>query len=124
MSDDVIEEIKSRVDLVNLMSEYVSLKPAGTNFRGLCPFHKEKTPSFFVSPDKGLWHCFGCLASGDLFTFVEKIEGIDFPEALKILALRAGVELKRFDRHLISQKTKLLDICDLSAKFYQRILND
>ena len=124
MSDDVIEEIKSRIDLVDVIGEYVSLKPAGTNFRGLCPFHKEKTPSFFVSPDKGLWHCFGCLSSGDLFTFVEKIEGVDFPEALRMLAEKAGVEIKRFDRHLISQKTKLLDICDLSAKFYQKILND
>ena len=124
MSDDVIEEIKSRVDLVDLMSEYVSLKPAGTNFRGLCPFHKEKTPSFFVSPDKGLWHCFGCLKSGDLFTFIEEMEGVDFPEALRMLAEKAGVEIKKFDRRLISQKTKLLDICDLSAKFYQRILND
>jgi len=122
MPEDIIEEIKSRIDLKSFISDYVLLRPVGANFRGLCPFHKEKTPSFFVSPEKGLWRCFGCLAAGDIFTFVEKIEGVEFPEALRILAQKAGVELRRFDRHLISQKTKLLDLCDLSAKFYHKIL--
>jgi DNA primase len=119
---DHIEEIKSKLDILDVVSEYVQLKQSGSNFRGLCPFHQEKTPSFFVSPDRQIYHCFGCGEGGDMFSFIQKIEGVDFPEALRILAEKAGVEIKRYDSHNTSQRTKLLDICELSAKFYHKIL--
>jgi len=123
MANDV-EEIKSKVDVVELISEYVQLKASGANFRGLCPFHNEKTPSFFVSPERQIWHCFGCSKGGDIFGFIQEIEGVDFPEALRILAEKAGVQIKSYDSHNISQRTKLLDISSLSAKFYHKILLD
>ncbi len=120
--DNIIEEIKSKIDIVDFISEYLRLKPAGTSFKALCPFHKEKTPSFFVSPERQIWHCFGCGAGGDIFTFLMKIEGIDFPEALRILAKRAGVKLKPTDSRAVSQRTKLLDILKSSAEFYHQLL--
>ncbi len=88
-----IEEIKSRIDIVELISQYVQLKKAGRVYKGLCPFHSEKTPSFVVYPDEGRYHCFGCGADGDIFTFLERKEGMSFPQALQMLAERAGVEL-------------------------------
>lgn len=118
----VTDEIKSRLDIVSVISEYIQLKPAGTSFKALCPFHSEKTPSFFVSPEKQIWHCFGCSKSGDIFSFLQEREGLEFPEALRILAQKAGVEIKPQDRRIKSKKTKLLDICKLSAKFYHKIL--
>lgn len=121
---DIIEEIKSRIDIVDLISDYIKLKPAGKNYKALCPFHKEKVPSFFVSPERQIWHCFGCNAGGDIFSFIMKMENVDFPEALRILAKRAGVEIKKGDYHLKSQKTKLLDILNLASKFYHKILLD
>ncbi len=119
---DQIEEVKSKIDIIDLISEYIQLKPAGTSFKALCPFHREKTPSFFVSPERQIWHCFGCGKGGSIFDFIMEIEGLDFPEALRILAGRAGVKLEKFDSQAISQKTKLLDICHLSARFYHKIL--
>ncbi len=92
---DARDEIKERLDLVQLVSRYVTLKRSGRNFVGLCPFHEEKTPSFTVSPEKQLFHCFGCGASGDIFGFLMKIEGLTFPEALEQLAREAGVKLER-----------------------------
>lgn len=119
MPDSQVEEIKNRLDIVEVISEYVSnMKQAGGNWKGLCPFHNEKTPSFMVSRDKQIWHCFGCGEGGDVFSFVQKIENIEFPEALKILAKRAGVTLRYEDRSLTNQKTKLLDILEAAAKFY------
>lgn len=94
-SNNQIEEIKNRLDIVNVIGKYVNLKQAGKNYVGLCPFHKEKTPSFVVSPDLQRYKCFGCLESGDIFNFIQKIENIDFPEALEKLAKEAGVELKK-----------------------------
>ncbi len=118
-----IEEIKSKIDIIDLVSEYVQLLPAGKNFKALCPFHQEKVPSFYVSPERQIWHCFGaCNDGGDIFKFIMKLENIDFPEALRILAKKAGVELKTDDYHFTSQRTKLLDITKLTAKFYHKIL--
>lgn len=121
--DNVIDEIKSRLDIVSVISEYIQLKPAGASFKALCPFHREKTPSFFVSPERQTWHCFGsCGKGGSIFDFLMETEGLEFPEALRILAEKAGVEIKQQDRRLKSKKTKLLDICRLSTKFYHKIL--
>jgi DNA primase len=92
--DSALEEIKDRIDIIDLISEYVNLKKAGQNWKGLCPFHTEKTPSFTVSPAKQIYHCFGCGSGGDIFTFLVKYENLTFPEALNILARKAGVTLK------------------------------
>ncbi|MEJ2314878.1 MAG: CHC2 zinc finger domain-containing protein, partial [Nitrospirota bacterium] len=94
MTDGAADEIKQRLDIVDVVGDYVALKRSGQNFKGLCPFHAEKTPSFMVSQPKQMFHCFGCGAGGDLFAFVMKHEGLSFPEALELLAKRAGVELK------------------------------
>jgi len=92
---DEIELIKEKINVVDLISEYLPLKKAGVNFKGSCPFHQEKTPSFMVSPERGIFHCFGCGVGGDIFKFLMEKEGIEFKEALEILAQKAGVTLKR-----------------------------
>ncbi|MFA5052078.1 MAG: DNA primase [Patescibacteria group bacterium] len=125
MAQDNIEEIKSKIDVVDLVQEYIQIKPAGTNnFKANCPFHHEKTPSFMVSRDKQIWHCFGCGEGGDIFSFVMKMEGLEFPEALRVLAKKAGVQLQYRDPALNNQKTKLQDICRYAAEFYHKILLD
>jgi len=121
---DPVEEIKSRLDIVDVISDYIDLRQAGENFKAICPFHEEKTPSFFVSPSKQIWHCFGCGKGSDIFGFVQEIEGIDFPEALRILAKRAGVKVNYNDKEFKSQKTALYNISNLATKFYHKILLD
>jgi len=93
IAPDILEEIKDRIDIVQLISQYLPLKRAGRNFKALCPFHTEKTPSFTVSPEKQFFHCFGCGASGDIFQFLMRMENVTFPEALERLAEQAGVEI-------------------------------
>src|ERR671936_665124 len=90
---DVIERVKERTDLVELVSGYVTLTRAGQNLKALCPFHAEKTPSFTVSPTRQMFHCFGCGVGGNVLTFLMKIEGATFPEAVRELARRAGIDL-------------------------------
>lgn len=125
MPQDNIEEIKAKIDVVDIVQEYIQLKPAGTNsFKANCPFHNEKTPSFVVSRDKQIWHCFGCGEGGDIFSFVQQMEGIEFPEVLRILAKKAGVQLEYQDPAISNQKTKLYDICKASADFYYKLLLD
>src|SRR5579872_6823353 len=85
-----VELIKERIPIEELIGSYVKLEKAGKSFKARCPFHNEKTPSFFVSPERGGYYCFGCNAKGDIFTFVEQFEGLDFKGALKVLADRAG----------------------------------
>ncbi|MGZ8438126.1 MAG: CHC2 zinc finger domain-containing protein, partial [Candidatus Limnocylindrales bacterium] len=93
MAVGVAAEVKSRLSVVDVVGESVSLKKAGTTYKGLCPFHGEKTPSFVVTPQRESWHCFGCGRGGDLFSFVLQRDSVTFPEALRTLAARAGVEL-------------------------------
>lgn len=119
---DPIEEIKSKIDIVDFISQYISLKKSGSNFKALCPFHSEKTPSFFVSPEKQIWHCFGCSAGGDIFGFLIRIEHLEFPEALQILAQKAGVSLKKYDSSLRDKKTTLYKINNLTTQVYHKIL--
>lgn len=91
--DDIIEEVRSRNDIVDLISSYVPLKRKGSSYFGLCPFHNEKSPSFSVSRDKQMYYCFGCGAGGNVFTFIMEYENFTFPEAVRYLAERAGMEL-------------------------------
>lgn len=118
------EEIKQKLDIVDLIRDYIPLKAAGMNFRAKCPFHKENSPSFMVSPDKQIYHCFGCGKGGDIFSFVMEMDGISFVEALRILAPKAGVVLKRQDPKVTSQRNRILDIIDLSRKYYHKIQVD
>lgn len=118
-----VEEIKQRLDIVDLINEYVPLKPAGTSFRAKCPFHNEKTPSFMVSRERGTWHCFGCGRGGDAFSFVQEMESMDFPETLRILAKKAGVQLKDFDPKAQTAKTKMVDVVRWVSRYYVEVLN-
>lgn len=117
-----VEEIKSRLDIVEFIQGYVRLQKAGVNFRANCPFHGEKTPSFYVTPSRQIWHCFGCGKGGDVFQFLMDIEGQDFPEALKVLAARAGVEIVREDPRIRSERNRLYDINEEAAKIFQKCL--
>jgi len=92
-SEDKLEEIRARANIVEVIGAHVRLKPAGRNFVGLCPFHDEKTPSFSVNPERGFFHCFGCGAGGSVFNFIMRAEGLNFPETVESLARRYGVSL-------------------------------
>ncbi len=122
MSD--IEEIKSRLNIVDIIGQRVTLKKAGRNFKGLCPFHNEKTPSFIVSPERGTFHCFGCGKGGDVLAFVMEYEHIDFVEALESLAAKAGVTLTRRAETTPEGKLKqrILEVNHLASEFYHYLL--
>lgn len=125
---DDVEEIKKRIDIVDLISSYLTLRKAGVNYKAICPFHNEKTPSLMISPEKQIWHCFGgCSEGGDIFTFVMKMENLEFPEALKILADRAGVRLERrniteLEKGSQNKKSRLYELNNLVARAFQKIL--
>ena len=113
-----VQKIKERLSIEDVVSSYIKLERAGSNLKARCPFHNEKTPSFFISPDRGSYYCFGCGAKGDIFSFVEEFEGLDFKGALKLLAQKAGVVLEKFDSREESEKERLHRIMEESAKFY------
>jgi DNA primase len=121
---EAIEEVRSRNDIADVIGSYLSLKNAGTRFKALCPFHKEKSPSFTVSPDRQIYHCFGCGAGGDVIRFVQEYEKVDFMTALQMLADRAGMELSLEEGGEGSgaDKRKLFQIHEGVAQLYQRIL--
>src|SRR3990172_2612535 len=119
----LLDEIRSRVDLVDLISEYVPLKRAGENWKARCPFHAEKPPSFTVNPRKGLFHCFGCGAGGDVFGFLMRQDRLAFPEAVRFLAERVGVELPRGQQpESVSQFEPLYRALSLAQSFYEEAL--
>lgn len=121
--DNQIEEIKRKVDIVGLVSEFVELKRAGRNFKGLCPFHSEKTPSFMVSPELQIYKCFGCGSGGDAYKFLMEFEKIEFPQALKILADRTGVKLRPVRGFAsFAQKEEIYQANYVSAEFYHYLL--
>lgn len=123
--EEYLEEIKARTDIVELISQYVDLKPSGRNFRALCPFHEEKTPSFTVSPEKGIFHCFGCGAGGNIFTFVMRIERLTFPEAVAFLAERCGLPLPssfRKEKTTLGERERLLKLLEAANRYYRACL--
>ncbi len=122
MSIGVTAEIKSKLDIVEIVGESVPLKKAGTTFKGLCPFHGERTPSFVVTPARESWHCFGCGLGGDVFSFVMQREGVDFPEALRRLAARAGVELDERTSREDARKKRLREVMEAAIAFYHQVL--
>lgn len=124
---DVIDEIAARLNILDVISQYVPLKRRGANYIGLCPFHNEKTPSFTVSPSKQFYHCFGCGAGGNLFSFIMKLEHLSFPEAVHRLAKEAGVyvpERSQSSTELVKirEKERLFELNELAASFYKRAL--
>ncbi|OHA00483.1 MAG: DNA primase [Candidatus Sungbacteria bacterium RIFCSPHIGHO2_02_FULL_49_12] len=122
MSDPVIQEIKSRIDILPFVQSYVRLTKAGVNWKGLCPFHSEKTPSFIVSPSRQTWHCFGCSKGGDIFKFLMEMDNVEFRDALVALAERAGVELVREDPKLRTERERMYAIMEEATKFYENQL--
>ncbi len=127
--EDVIAEIRSRVDIVAVIGQHVQLRKAGRNWKGLCPFHGEKTPSFNVAPDKGFFFCFGCQKKGDAFTFVMELEGKSFAEAAEQLAARAGIVITRQDespeqRRARGERSAMLDVCKAAAEVFRENLRD
>lgn len=120
----ILEEIKQRLDIVELISEYIDLKKTGQNYKSLCPFHSEKTPSFFVNPSKQIFHCFGCGKGGDIITFVMEYEKINFIEAISILAKKAGLEFEPIKKNISPiSKEKLYEIYEHATYYYIEQLN-
>src|SRR3990167_4795808 len=123
---DNVQQIKDRLSIVDVVSQYVKLERAGASLRARCPFHAERTPSFHVSPDRGTYHCFGCNVGGDIFSFVEAIEGLDFKGALKVLAEKAGVELvyERGGKEKKDERERLFELLETTTIFYTSRLSD
>ncbi len=121
-SGDSVQQIKERLTIVDVVSSYIELSSAGKHMKALCPFHNEKTPSFTISPDRGMYYCYGCNVGGDIFTFVQEMEGVDFKGALQILADKAGVELKREDPKKRTERDKQYDTLESATKYFQEYL--
>ena len=125
-SDEILNEVRENSDIVEVISQYVHLNRSGRNYFGLCPFHNEKSPSFSVSPDKQIFHCFGCGVGGNVFTFISKIEGIGFKEAIENLADRAGIVLPKSTNNEDSKreelKSKVYKVNNFTADYYHKRL--
>ncbi|NLT95278.1 MAG: hypothetical protein GXW85_07025 [Clostridia bacterium] len=124
---EVIDEIAASADIVDIIRNYVPLKKAGRNFQGLCPFHHEKTPSFIVSPEKQIFHCFGCGVGGNVFSFIMQADGLSFPEAVQKIAQMVGVtipenETSEEERRLRAKRERWYRINEAAAQFYHNIL--
>jgi DNA primase len=121
-----VEEIKARLNIVDVVGEYVRLTKAGANWKGLCPFHGEKSPSFMVNEEKQIFHCFGCTKGGDVFTFVQEIESLEFREVLKLLAEKAGVELQEYKggQQVHDDKKRIMAALELATKYYEKQLQE
>ena len=121
---DDVDLIKQKIDIADLIASYIPTKRAGRNFKANCPFHNEKSPSFVISPERQIWHCFGCAKGGDIFTFVEEYERVDFSEALKLLADKANVKLKKnaFRSKQDERKNRIYEINHLASQFYHFLL--
>lgn len=122
---DPVAEIKSRITIEDIVSQYVQLKRVGRNFKGLCPFHKERTPSFYVSPERQMAYCFGCRKGGDIFSFVQEIEGLDFRGALELLADKIGVTLPRaapFSKEKKHERDRLIELHDKAVEYFENQL--
>src|SRR5438132_2977830 len=124
IADEIITEIRSRADIVAVIGQHVQLKKAGRSWKGLCPFHGEKTPSFNVSADKAFFHCFGCQKHGDVFTFVMELEGKSFVEAAEQLATRYGIEVPKIEenpelRRMRGERAAMQDVNKLAAAFFR-----
>ncbi|MCX6791120.1 MAG: DNA primase [Candidatus Gribaldobacteria bacterium] len=124
MDNTSIQQIKERLDIVEVVSGYLKLEKTGINLRARCPFHTEKGPSFFVSPARQMFKCFGCGVAGSVFDFVMKMEGLEFGDTLRMLAKRAGVELKAVDPVQSSKRQNLSEICEQSCRFFEKYLTD
>jgi DNA primase len=120
---DAPQEIKSRLDIADVVGEYIPLKPGGSGaFKANCPFHQERTPSFYVSRPRQSWHCFGCDQGGDLISFVMRMEGMEFREALEHLAQKAGVQLPKFDGEKATQRKRIHEVNEIAMKFFRATL--
>ncbi len=122
LAGGIAAEVKSRLNIVDVIGESVQLKKAGTTYKGLCPFHGEKTPSFTVTPGRDSWKCFGCGLGGDIFSFVMQRDSVPFPEALRTLASRAGVEIDERTKREDAHRSRLRDILETSIAFYHQVL--
>jgi len=123
---DPVEEIKSRLSIEDVVGRVVDLKRSGSSLKGLCPFHGEKTPSFHVHPDRGFFKCFGCGAGGDVITFVCKLENLTFPEAARMLAQRAGIELEPEtpqSARVRSERESIYEANSLAAEFFEKAVS-
>jgi len=118
-----VEQIKEKLGIVDVVGQYIKLEKAGSNLKAKCPFHNEKTPSFFVSPARNSYYCFGCNAKGDIFSFVEQFEGVDFTGALKILGEKAGVQIVYERQDIRDEKSRLHSIMEDATLFFEENLN-
>ncbi len=119
-----VQKIKERLGIVDVISSYITIEKSGANFKAKCPFHHEKTASFYISPDRQSYYCFGCAVKGDIFSFVQEFEGVDFLTSLKMLADRAGVVIERFEGKDGGSDNRIFDILEETTKFFQNNLKD
>src|SRR3990167_8782230 len=122
MAASPVEEIKEKIDIVDFLRGYLTLSPAGKNFKAPCPFHKEKTPSFMISPERQSWHCFGCAKGGDIISFLMEYENLEFYDALKVLAEKAGVDIRVSGNRDFKNHDTLYVLLDAAKNFFKQEL--